>query len=73
MIPEVTMQGEVESTLEEWLAGSLLTFDETTDGLGVRQHRVEKLQNGVWRTYPVEDPNTKTYWEITILVRETEE
>jgi hypothetical protein len=73
VIPEVTMQGEVESTLEEWLPAATLTFDETADGLGIRQHRVERLQNGVWRSYPVEDPNTKTYWEITILVRQVEE
>lgn len=67
------MQGEVEATLEEWLNGTTLTFDESADGEGIRQHRVEMLQNGVWRSYPVEDPNTKRYWEITVLVREVEE
>lgn len=73
MIPVLTMQGEVEATLDEWLNGSYLTFDETMTGDGIRQHRVERLENGVWRSYPVEDPNTKRYWEITVLVREVEE
>jgi hypothetical protein len=73
MIPETTVQGEVEATLAEWFDGSIVEFDETTDGLGVRQHKVEKLTNDTWRTYPVEDPNTKRYWEITVLVREVEE
>lgn len=73
MIPETTMQGEVEATLDEWLDGSYVAFDETADGLGVRQHKVEKLTNGTWQTYPTDDVNTKRYWEITVLVREVEE
>lgn len=73
MIPVLTMQGEVEATLDEWLHGIYHTFDETATGDGIRQHRVERLENGVWRSYPIEDPNTKQYWEITVLVREVEE
>jgi hypothetical protein len=73
MIPEAAMQGEVEASLDEWLDGSYVEFDETTEGLGVRKHKVEKLTNGTWRTYPAEDPNAKRYWEITVLVREVEE
>jgi hypothetical protein len=73
MITEPVMQGEVEAALDEWFDGSFVEFDETTYGLGVRQHRVEKLTNGTWRTYPADDVNAKRYWEITVLVREVRE
>lgn len=73
MIPETAMQGEVEATLAEWLHGSIRTFDETVTGEGLRPHRIELLDNGVWRSYPVENPNTKRYWDITVWVREVEE
>lgn len=67
------MEGEIEAALDEWFDDSYHEFDGPTDGNGVRQHRVEKLANGVWRTYPLDDVNAKRYWEITVLVREVPE
>lgn len=69
MITPEAMQGEVEATLGEWLDGTYPEFDETATGKGVRQHRVELKDNGVWCSYPLEDPNDKTYWEFTVHVR----
>jgi hypothetical protein len=60
----------VQAALEEWFDGSHPVFD---DGDGARNHRIERLQNGVWRSYPLDDPNAKSYWDIIILARRVEE
>lgn len=58
------IEGHVEAVLDEWLDGGRV---ENGDGT---THRVERLGSGVWRSYDENDVNTKTHWDITVLVRE---